>query len=216
MDGEPDDVRVRALDPGDEARRESLDAVCPSFVSTLAGREIPGDITVLEDGHLNRCRLDESEFPVVLPNAQARHYLMLTTRKPPQYSLCITIVRRLAEDLSVDHNGRVGSQHDVAILRQDMTALCGFLCSEPPDVRGWILAFVDRLIEINAQRLELEPGRPKQFCPTWRARRQYQSHSTIIEAIRQSSVAGVGSRHRLVFSSSIGPSVLRASGRDSR
>src|SRR5688572_5093127 len=100
--GQPYNVAVRALDPGNETRRETLDCVGAGAIDGLSRRDVPRDVFIchLREPHtscLNRCSH--------AARADQRHtgmHVVYRAAELAQHANCVVLVGRLAEDLTAD------------------------------------------------------------------------------------------------------------------
>ena len=112
---QPYDVRIRPLDPRHEPRCQTLDGVGAGLVHRLPARHVPVDLGRRERRKLDRRsprpRSRTGPGAPVLHEADRRHHLVGPAREQPQHPLRILRPRRLAENLPVDDDGRVGREH---------------------------------------------------------------------------------------------------------
>src|SRR5207244_991978 len=111
-----DDIRVRPLDAGDEARGQPLNRVRPGFVESFPTRHIPRDLVGPERRKVDHRRLDTAHFVVAHPQANAGHHFVATARQPGQHRRGLAVVTRLCDDFAVDDDGRVRAKHDDLFL----------------------------------------------------------------------------------------------------
>ena len=112
--GKPDHVRVRPVDARDEPRRQALNRVAAGLVAPFPARDVPGDVVVASASvNTTRGRLDTS--PVSPPRDRRLTPVSTSCARPDSRRSIrarVRVVARLAEDLAVDDDRRVGAEDD--------------------------------------------------------------------------------------------------------
>jgi len=115
---------IIAVDSGDDGRAKTLDPVGAGLVHRFTGRDVARDVRVGQrsEGYVDR--FDVRHDDAVARDSDGRQHDVLSPGESPQHDGRVGLVSRLAEDVAVHHDDRVGrNDHGVRLPRGDHTRL---------------------------------------------------------------------------------------------
>ena len=165
------DVRIRPDDSCNESRSESLNCIRSCFVERLTSFGVPLDLLLGQRGKLDGGRRDARiNRPIRRDEDNSRDHLVRSARQQPQHALRVLGAVRLAEDVMVDDDGRIGGQN--GRVGQVRTDCVGFRFRDTHHVGFRRFTVMKRFIDIGGAHEELDAGRAQQLGPSRRRRRE--------------------------------------------
>src|SRR5690606_28904137 len=167
------DVRVAALDARHQRRPQALDRVPAGLVRALARRHVPRDLAVGDAPEADPRAYDHVLAAAGVAQRVAGVHVVDTAREPAQERGVLLRGRRLVDDLAVDHDRRVGGQHQVA--RPPRAHHRRLRRGQARHQRLGRLARQHGLVDVGRLQVELQAEAGEELAPTWRCAGQHET-----------------------------------------
>ena len=151
--GESHDVSIRPLDPVDETRGDSLNAVGTGLVHRLPCRHVGADLAVVKIHECDPGCRDCRPSIATTDDGNTGQDFVSTPGQLPKHRDRLGCVTRFTQDLAIDNNDRVGTQHESAVFGPVRHR--GGLGYRHPNNEG-VRRFVNQALLVHTRRHDVE------------------------------------------------------------